>query len=452
MYKNDIFYTVNRLSVLVVIVVLYLLAAIYFPKVFIYLTYEDLYGEWAQCLFFAVALFYSVRLAYCKSRYRIFFGLLALACFYVFMEEISWGQRLFNITTPDYFKQNNLQKEMNLHNLITGPYATTLKSFLEYLISTVLIGYGLVYPLLLQQRFKPAAFIEERLRIPVPPFYLTPYFMVAAFLEPEPFLFNEAEVAELVIAVTLAYLSIHYFFVHQHDLSVTSSDSLWKSNVLAVYNRRLWGIFFLVIASSWLITQLLMQTGDMNRLFSIRLKGGYLKFATRYESKKQWGQANELLLSIAPLLKNKAVNSKITHRIARNFHKLGDVQKFNNYTQKAISLELQELKKNTAAISRYLSLSKNFQQKGDKEQADLYGQKAYEEAFSRVKKKLRSASRAYWLAKTMVNLKLHKEAYLQFRKAVILKPENVVYHKAYLKQKRLIEALQEEKNNSAGMD
>ncbi len=33
-------------------------------------------------------------------------------------EEISWGQRIFNIETPEFFKKHNAQKEMNLHNLV----------------------------------------------------------------------------------------------------------------------------------------------------------------------------------------------------------------------------------------------------------------------------------------------------------------------------------------------
>ena len=35
-------------------------------------------------------------------------------------EEISWGQRLFNITPGAFFEQNNLQGETNLHNLVVG--------------------------------------------------------------------------------------------------------------------------------------------------------------------------------------------------------------------------------------------------------------------------------------------------------------------------------------------
>lgn len=43
--------------------------------------------------------------------------LLGLALLLMFLEEISWGQRLFAIATPDWLERLNLQQEMNLHNL-----------------------------------------------------------------------------------------------------------------------------------------------------------------------------------------------------------------------------------------------------------------------------------------------------------------------------------------------
>lgn len=33
------------------------------------------------------------------------------------MEEISWGQRFFNIANPNYFSDNNVQNEISFHNL-----------------------------------------------------------------------------------------------------------------------------------------------------------------------------------------------------------------------------------------------------------------------------------------------------------------------------------------------
>lgn len=43
---------------------------------------------------------------------------LALVCFFGAGEEISWGQRIFNIESSEWFKQNNAQQETNLHNLV----------------------------------------------------------------------------------------------------------------------------------------------------------------------------------------------------------------------------------------------------------------------------------------------------------------------------------------------
>src|SRR5690606_26021664 len=43
----------------------------------------------------------------------------AIAFFVFAGEEISWGQRIFNIETGEFMQQYNWQNEMNLHNLHT---------------------------------------------------------------------------------------------------------------------------------------------------------------------------------------------------------------------------------------------------------------------------------------------------------------------------------------------
>lgn len=53
-----------------------------------------------------------------KTKYqRGFLILLAVLSFFGFGEEISWGQRIFDIETTGYLAENNLQGETNLHNL-----------------------------------------------------------------------------------------------------------------------------------------------------------------------------------------------------------------------------------------------------------------------------------------------------------------------------------------------
>lgn len=54
------------------------------------------------------------------------FILLALVTFWMAMEEISWGQRVFKWETTGYFAENNMQSETNLHNLNTQLFQNVL--------------------------------------------------------------------------------------------------------------------------------------------------------------------------------------------------------------------------------------------------------------------------------------------------------------------------------------
>ncbi|WP_297088397.1 hypothetical protein [uncultured Draconibacterium sp.] len=53
-----------------------------------------------------------------RNKYWILLNLLIIiGAFFGFGEEISWGQRIFSIESGEFFTQNNLQNETNLHNL-----------------------------------------------------------------------------------------------------------------------------------------------------------------------------------------------------------------------------------------------------------------------------------------------------------------------------------------------
>jgi len=47
----------------------------------------------------------------------IFISLLVLGLIFVGLEEVSWGQWFFYFSSPEYFKETNLQRETNIHNL-----------------------------------------------------------------------------------------------------------------------------------------------------------------------------------------------------------------------------------------------------------------------------------------------------------------------------------------------
>lgn len=55
----------------------------------------------------------------------------------VALEEISWGQRIFGVETPDFLTSRNLQKETNLHNL-ESEGANRLLGFLVFAVGVAL--------------------------------------------------------------------------------------------------------------------------------------------------------------------------------------------------------------------------------------------------------------------------------------------------------------------------
>ncbi len=132
---------------------------------------EDEPIENLQFLFYflslAVALFIGVR--FFKTRNNLL-GLLylvfAFALFFLAMEEISWGQRIFSILTPAYFEENNFQKELNVHNL-DWDFST---------LSYIPVGFiGAFAWLVLPARIK--AKYSSMVDFLVPKWYLTFYFL-----------------------------------------------------------------------------------------------------------------------------------------------------------------------------------------------------------------------------------------------------------------------------------
>ena len=61
-------------------------------------------------------------------------------------EEISWGQRLFGLQTPEWFAKHNRQSEINLHNLVVYGFDLT-KLVFGKLLTLALATYLLVLPL-----------------------------------------------------------------------------------------------------------------------------------------------------------------------------------------------------------------------------------------------------------------------------------------------------------------
>ena len=83
-------------------------------------------------------------------------ALVALAA----LEEISWFQRVLNITSSEFFVQNNRQAETNLHNLAVGS-GSLHKNVLLKLIVIAGLTHNLVLPFLARKRPGLQRWIEQ---------------------------------------------------------------------------------------------------------------------------------------------------------------------------------------------------------------------------------------------------------------------------------------------------
>lgn len=94
--------------------------------------HEDGLVEYLSAFFLMLASVTMLTLAYyyMRSKATLFKPLAALFIASVFfimcMEEISWGQRIIGVDSPEFFVSNNMQNETNLHNLHTNFFQALL--------------------------------------------------------------------------------------------------------------------------------------------------------------------------------------------------------------------------------------------------------------------------------------------------------------------------------------
>jgi uncharacterized membrane protein YraQ (UPF0718 family) len=180
--------TANRLSrfEMLVLLLVALLIALGFLFVYTNLTrfesyiQEDGLIEWLTVLGLLAASVVSLYRAIALYRHKPwpFFltnFVLGILLFIAAGEEISWGQRVLGIQTPEYFKEHNLQAETNLHNLKINGIEVNRFVF-SYLLIGVLVIYLGIFPILYRKSAAMKRAIDHW-GIPLPQLY-----QVLAFL------------------------------------------------------------------------------------------------------------------------------------------------------------------------------------------------------------------------------------------------------------------------------
>ena len=119
-------------------------------------TVEDSLVEWLTVTGLLAGSFICLRRAVRVGTSRgIMFlltaAVLGLMLFVAAGEEISWGQRILGIESPDYFKENNTQQETNFHNLVLGGVRVNRWVF-SFGLTAVLSAYLIILPLLYRRK------------------------------------------------------------------------------------------------------------------------------------------------------------------------------------------------------------------------------------------------------------------------------------------------------------
>lgn len=151
------------------------------PSTYLEFIKEDSFVENAQALFFFLSSIFAFLAAkrFIKSKlilHGVLYGILAVGLFFIFGEEISWGQRIFNITTFDYFEKHNYQHETNIHNL------NTILPFLEY--GYILTGFYGAFAWLFKFLLMPQARTKRNhpANFAAPDWHVSPYFFLCFFI------------------------------------------------------------------------------------------------------------------------------------------------------------------------------------------------------------------------------------------------------------------------------
>lgn len=109
-------------------------------------------------------------------------GILAMAIVFFFGagEEISWGQRIFNMESSQYFIENNAQGETNLHNLVVEDTKIN-KLIFSQLLTVVLVIYLIITPFL-YRKFDWIKKLANKFAVPIVQWHHTISFLTGTVL------------------------------------------------------------------------------------------------------------------------------------------------------------------------------------------------------------------------------------------------------------------------------
>jgi len=154
----------------------------YFENVYVK---EDGFVEYGTALFLccsSILLLYRLVKLYKFKKPLWMLGMFVIALVFIFGsgEEISWGQRIFNIESSEYFLQNNAQGETNLHNMVVDGKKIN-KIIFSQLLTIVLIIYLIITPFI-YRKFEFIKNLANMFAVPIVKWHQTIAFLTSTVL------------------------------------------------------------------------------------------------------------------------------------------------------------------------------------------------------------------------------------------------------------------------------
>jgi len=150
---------------------------LYSPEIYGYFEREDSFSEYFQSLNYFIASivsFFIVSLGIRNKQFllSILYCFLGVGFLFVSLEEISWGQRIFGYSNPEYFSENNVQNELTIHNL--NSFQPLLRHI--YIAISAYGAFAWIFSPLLLSKFNTGC--KSVVNYCVAEWYLAPYFLV----------------------------------------------------------------------------------------------------------------------------------------------------------------------------------------------------------------------------------------------------------------------------------
>ncbi|SDX84916.1 hypothetical protein SAMN05444411_11092 [Lutibacter oricola] len=148
-------------------------------------TKEDGFAEYGTAvLLFLSSMLLFIRFFKLQSSKKILWkiGILGMGIIFLFGagEEISWGQRIFEVESSEYFIENNAQGETNLHNMVVDGKKIN-KLIFSQLLTLILVIYLIITPFL-YRKYDAIKNLADSFAVPIVKWHHTIAFLLSTGL------------------------------------------------------------------------------------------------------------------------------------------------------------------------------------------------------------------------------------------------------------------------------